>query len=75
MRKIIIDKEYLEEMYCNRGMTLLQIACDLGVSRQTVSNKMKEFGLEVKNSDYIKAHKKPPKKKLKKVCKWRDRRS
>ena len=73
MRKIIIDKEYLEEMYCNRGMTLLQIACDLGVSRQTVSNKMKEFGLEVKNSDYIKAHKKPPKKKLKKVCKSRDK--
>ena len=73
MRKIIIDKEYLEEMYCNRGMTLLQIACDLGVSRQTVSNKMKEFGLDVKNSDYIKAHKKPPKKKLKKVCKWRNK--
>ena len=73
MRKIIIDKEYLEEMYCNRGMTLLQIACDLGVSRQTVSNKMKEFGLEIKNSDYIKAHKKPPKKKLKRVCKWRNK--
>ena len=73
MRKIIIDKEYLEEMYNNRGMTLLQIACDLGVSRQTISNKMQEFGITIKNSDYIKAHKKPIKKKLKKVCKWRDR--
>ena len=73
MRKIIIDKEYLEDMYNNRGMTLLQIACDLGVSRQTVSNKMQEFGITIKNSDYIKAHKKPIKKKLKKVCKWRDR--
>ena len=73
MRKIDIDRAYLEEMYCNRGMTLLQIACDLGVSRQTVSNKMQEFGITIKNSDYIKANKKPPKKKLKKVCKWRDK--
>lgn len=73
MRKIIIDKAYLEEMYVNRGMTLLEIACDLGVSRQTVSNKMQEFGIDIKNSQYIREHKKPPKKKLKKVCKWRDK--
>lgn len=73
MRKLDIDKDYLVEMYCTRGMTLLEIACDLGVSRQTVSNKLQEFGIEIKNAKYIQAHKKPPKKKLKKVCKWRDK--
>ena len=71
MRKIIIDKEYLEEMYCNRGMTLLQIACDLGVSRQTVSNKMKEFGITIKNSEYIRANK--PKPKLVKVTGYKSK--
>ena len=73
MRKLNIDKDYLIEMYCTRGMTLLEIANDLGVSRQTVSNKLQEFGIEIKNAKYIRAHKKPPKKKLKKVCKWRDK--
>lgn len=71
MRKIIIDKEYLEEMYVNRGKTLLEIACDLGVSRQTISNKMKEFGLTVKNSDYIRSNK--PKQKLKKVTGYKSK--
>lgn len=73
MRKLDIDKDYLIEMYCTRGMTLIEIACDLGVSRQTVSNKLQEFGIEIKNAKYIQAHKKPPKKKLKKVCKWRNK--
>ena len=54
MRKLDIDKDYLVEMYCTRGMTLLEIACDLGVSRQTVSNKLQEFGIEIKNAKLIK---------------------
>lgn len=71
VRKIIIDKEYLEEMYCNRGMTLLQIANDLGVSRQTVSNKMGELGITIKNTAFIRANKSKP--KLVKITNYRSR--
>lgn len=73
MRKYDLDKDFLEKRYCVDKKTLREIAEELGVSRQTVSNKLHEYGIDVRNSEYIQAHRKPKKKKLKKVCKWRDK--
>lgn len=55
MRKINIPKEILEDLYCVRGMTLKEIADEFGVNRQTIANKMNEFGLSIHNSAYIRA--------------------
>lgn len=45
MRKIEIDKEYLIDRYVVKNMTLKQIGEELGVNRETVSNKLKEFNI------------------------------
>ena len=67
MRKIRIPKDLLQDLYENQGLTLQQIADEFGVNRQTISNKLKEYGICVRNSIYIREHKEPPKKpKLKK---------
>ena len=72
MRKFNIDKDFLEKRYCVEKKTLRDIALELGVSRQTISNKLQEYGIEIRNSTYIKVNKKP-KKKLKKICRWRNK--
>jgi uncharacterized protein YlaI/DNA-binding XRE family transcriptional regulator len=50
MRKINIPKDLLVEMYVEKGMTTYEIADELGTSRQTINNKLKEYGVELRNS-------------------------
>lgn len=45
MRKLVIDKEWLEGRY-GAGGTLREIAAEIGRSRQTVLNLMREYGIE-----------------------------
>ena len=73
MRKIKIPKDLLQDLYENQGMTLQQIADEFGVNRQTISNKLKEYGLCVRNSKYIQEHKVKEKKKLKKIEDYRNK--
>ena len=73
MRKIRIPKDLLQDLYENQGLTLQQIADEFGVNRQTISNKLKEYGLCIRNSKYIQEHKTPKKKKLKKIEDYRNR--
>lgn len=72
MRKIRIPKDLLYELYEVKGLTLQQIADEFGVNRQTISNKLKEYGICVRNSEYIRLHNKKPKKKLKKIPRYRN---
>lgn len=73
MRKIRIPKDLLQDLYENQGLTLQQIADEFGVNRQTISNKLKEYGLCIRNNKYIQEHKTPKKKKLKKIEDYRNR--
>ena len=58
----VIPKEELEDMYCDKSMSQIEIANEIGVSQQTVSKWMKEFGIEprIQLGDSVK----PSKKKL-----------
>lgn len=69
MRKINLPKDFLEELYVDNGMSTIEIARELGVNRQTISNKLKQYGIEIRNSDYAKAHR--PKPKLRKIPNYR----
>lgn len=74
MRKIRIPRDLLQDLYENQGLTLQQIADEFGVNRQTISNKLKEYGICVRNSTYIREHKEPPKKpRLKKIEDYRNK--
>ena len=68
MRKINLSRDLLYPLYVEQGMTLQQIADELGVSRQTVSNKISEYGITVRNYSYIREQKskRPPQPKIKK---------
>lgn len=57
MRKINLSRDLLHSLYVEQGMTLQQIANELGVSRQTVSNKISEYGITVRNYSYIREQK------------------
>ena len=57
MRKINLSRDLLYSLYVEQGMTLQQIADELGVSRQTVSNKISEYGITVRNYSYIREQK------------------
>lgn len=72
MRKKHIDKEYLEDRYTIKQMTLKEISKELGVSRQTIANKCTEYGITIRNNSFISSNKKK-RKKLRKVLKWRDK--
>lgn len=48
MKKIIISKHLLTSLYVDDKKTLKEIAIELGVSRQTVANKLKEFDIEIR---------------------------
>lgn len=71
MRKIIITEDFLRQRYVVERKTLQQIANELGVSRQTISNKLQEFNITIFNSTYIREHKKPKKRKFKVIPKYR----
>ena len=65
MRKINLPEDLLRELYVEQGLTTYQIAEELGVNRQTISNKLKEYNIELRDSRF-----KPVKKKLKRVKKY-----
>lgn len=46
MKKINISKDLLLKLYVNQHLTVYQIADELGVSRQTICNKLAEHGIE-----------------------------
>ena len=67
MRKINLSRDLLYDLYVEQGMTTSQISSELGVSRQTISNKLSCLGIPIRNSKYIREHKPSPKVVLKKV--------
>ena len=69
MRKINLPKEFLQELYVEKKMSTIEIARELGVNRQTISNKLNQYGIEIRNSEYIRSHK--PKPRLRKVPDYR----
>ena len=75
MRRVSVSKSILERLYYSECRTLKYIAEEFGVSRQTISNKMKEYGLPVRNSKYIQEVKRSKKKPLKisKPMRYRDK--
>lgn len=72
MRKINLPKDLLEELYVVNKMTLREIADELGVSRQTISNKLKSYNITIRNGEYLNSIKKV-KVKLVKRKKYRDK--
>lgn len=66
MRKINIPKDLLLELYVDKNLTTYQIADELGVNRQTISNKLKDYGIELRDTRFKKT---PKKKTLKAVVK------
>ena len=73
MRKIALSRDLLYSLYVEQGMTLKAISEELGVSRQTVSNKLQEYNIPIRNSSYIQAHKPKPKKTFRKIPDYRNR--
>ena len=73
MRKIALSRDLLYSLYVEQGMTLKAISEELGVSRQTVSNKLQEYSIPIRNSSYIQAHKPKPKKTFRKIPDYRNR--
>ena len=71
MRKITLSRDLLNSLYTEQRMTLKQISEELGVSRQTVANKLSEYGITIRNSSFIKEQKAKRKPKLKKVPDYR----
>ena len=65
MRKIHIPKDLLSELYCTQKMTLQQIADEFGVNRQTISNKLSEYGIQIRNTSYISSKKEKKRKFIK----------
>lgn len=73
MRKINLPRDFLYDLYVSKSMSTAQIANELGVNRQTISNKLQEYGIPIRNSQYIREHKPAPKPKLRKVLRYRDK--
>lgn len=73
MRKINLPRDFLYELYVEQGLSTNQIAKELGVNRQTISNKLQEYNIPIRNSSYIQAHKPTPKIKLRKIPDYRNR--
>lgn len=67
MRKINLSRDLLYDLYVEQGMSTSQIAEELGVSRQTISNKLIGYRISIRNSKYIREHKPSQKVTLKKV--------
>ena len=49
-KKNIITKEFLEREYIQEDRTLKDIAIELGCSRSTVGNRIKEFGIKLRSN-------------------------
>ena len=69
MKKILISKELLTKLYITQHLSTKAIANELGVSRQTVTNKLREFNIEVRP----RREPKPKKKRLKRIERYKNR--
>lgn len=67
MKKINISKDLLLKLYVDQDLRAYQIADELGTSRQTICNKLADYGIKRRESRYISSPKKIklPKKILK----------
>lgn len=54
MRKIKLSKSLLLKLYKEENLSLNQVATELGVSRQTVANKLKEYNIKIGKTKRIK---------------------
>lgn len=72
MRKVNLPKDLLKELYVDKKMTLQEIAGELGLSRQTIANKLKSYNMTIRNGKYLNSIKKV-KIKLVKKKKYRDK--
>lgn len=72
MRKVNLPKDLLEDLYVANKMTLREVADELGVSRQTIANKLKSYNITIRNGEYLNSTKKV-KIKLVKRKKYRDK--
>lgn len=73
MRRLNLPRDFLYDLYVVQGLSTNQIAKELGVNRQTISNKLKEYAIPIRNSSYIQAHKPKPKKTFRKIPDYRNR--
>lgn len=48
MKKIQLSKSLLTSLYIEQELTLKEIANELGVSRQTIANKLSEYGIKIR---------------------------
>ena len=73
MRKLNLPRDFLYDLYVVQRLSTNQIAKELGVNRQTISNKLQEYSIPIRNSSYIQAHKPKPKKTFRKIPDYRNR--
>lgn len=73
MRKLNLPRDFLYDLYVVQGLSTNQIAKELGVNRQTISNKLQEYNIPIRNSSYIQAHKPKPKITFRKIPDYRNR--
>lgn len=73
MRKLNLPRDFLYDLYVVQGLSTNQIAKELGVNRQTISNKLQEYSIPIRNSSYIQAHKPKPKKTFRKIPDYKNR--
>lgn len=73
MRKLNLPRDFLYDLYVVQRLSTNQIAKELGVNRQTISNKLQEYNIPIRNSSYIQAHKPKPKKTFRKIPDYRNR--
>ena len=75
MRKINLSRDLLYSLYVEQGLTLQQVSEELGVSRQTVSNKLLDYNIPIRNSSYIQEQKSKsvPRPKVKKGTPYKSR--
>lgn len=73
MRRLNLPRDFLYDLYVVQGLSTNHIAKELGVNRQTISNKLQEYAIPIRNSSYIKAHKPKPKKTFRKIPDYRNR--
>ena len=73
MRKLNLPRDFLYDLYVVQRLSTNQIAKELGVNRQTISNKLQEYNIPIRNSSYIQAHKPKPKKTLRKIPDYKNR--
>ena len=67
MKKINIPKSLLTSLYLDNKLTLEQIAVELGVSRQTIANKLKEYNIDIRPNCMKPKSKKAPRSKPKEI--------